>query len=262
MERKSPDLNMNMLNERGNILIICMVIIIILTSLGLYALNSTTVELNMAGRDKQDSINLQKAESGLIFVKANFDQIYKNDNGAATNSTLYTTNPITRSNPTNGPGLGGIISFTMANGFIRLTATNTPPGTPVALRDMEVDTAGVAFQYNNLVNNVSIPVSLIEIRAIMRNNTTNPNANDIIISNPQPGTIAENFSLFTPYGNSIPDKPHIGFPPKNSGDTVEGRTFMITSTPLSNDGTISGAPVQCIVVVGAIIPEKDELRLK
>lgn len=247
MARKSPDRIVQ--NERGNILLICVVILMILASLGIYALNSTTVEITMAGRDKQDAINFQNAEAGMRFAMTHFMAIYNNNDGAG--NPIYTTLAGPAAN-NNGPGIGGIVSYTTATGRVVLTVTNTPVGNSIPLRDMNPGTGGVAFQYSD---SNGTPVALIEIRDILENLTGNPAAFDITVATNVPqlaNTIAARVQLFTTYANNLPNYPHIGIPPDGFGDAYVSRNYMITSTPLTGTGanvTVVGKPVQCGIKV-------------
>lgn len=247
MERKSPDRIVQ--NERGNILIICVVILMILTSLGIYALNSTTVEITMAGRDKQEAINFQNAEAGMRFAMTHFMAIYNNNNGAGV--PIYTTLVGLAAN-NNGPGVGGIVSYSTATGSVVLTASNRPTGNTIPLRDMNPGTGAVAFQYSDPDGT---PIALIEIKDILSNTTGNPSAFDVTINMSEAllaNTIAARVQLFTPFANNVPNYSHIGSPPEGYGDAYVSRNYMITSTPLTRTGgvvNIVGRPVQCGIKV-------------
>jgi len=241
MARKSPDRIVQ--NERGNILLICVVILMILASLGIYALNSTNIEITMAARDKQDAINFQNAEAGMKFAMANFMAIYNNNNG--TGAPVYTTlaGPAASNN---GPGVGGIVSFSLATGTMQLTMANTPLGSTLPLRDMNPGTGGVAFQYSGPNGT---PVALIEIRDILLNPPGITVAtNDPILAS----TIAAVVPLFTTFANNVPSFPHIGSPTDGLSEAYLNRNYMITSTPLTGAGAnvqVAGRPVQCGIKV-------------
>lgn len=243
----------SILNARGNILVVCVVIIMILTSLGIFAINSTVVELNMASRDRLENTSFQNAEAGMRFALTNFMNIYKNEDDSPNPLPLYTAN--TAAGSTTGPAFGGIVTFNIVGGRAILTASQTPPGNPVSLQLMDLSTSAVAFQYNNQNN---IPVALIEVVAIMRFPATSPTdptvtvptVRDIIVpADNRAGSVAGTFQLFTPNALDIPSRLHIGLPPRNFDDSYKGRCYMITSTALTNTGELAGSPVQVGVTV-------------
>lgn len=253
MEERSKD--RIILNDRGNILIICVVIIMILTSLGLYSLSSTNVELTMAGRDKQENINFQRAEEGMRFAQAQFMSIYRNQD--SNGNPLYTSDPTTQNNPLDGPGFGGVVSFAIVASNLVLTATNPPLGNPLALRDMNLGTGAIAFQYNNQNN---IPVALIEIRDILFFNANTPTAKDITIEDERENSVAKTFQLLTPFANLIPNESHLGPPPLDYDDTFKGRNYLITSTALTNGGILTGSQVQVGVKVAILKDHSSHLN--
>lgn len=250
MEIKSTD--HRVLNDKGNILIICVVIIMILTSLGIFALNSTTVELTMAGRERQENINFQNAEAGMRFAKTNFMGIYSNTD--SNGNPIYTTDPtIPQPNPPqNGPGFGSIVTFSIVNNVAIFAAATTginkvPDGTNIPLRDMLPGTGAVAFQYNNQNN---IPVALIEIREILLFNAANPTAKDITVVDTRTTSVASRFSLLSSKANDIPNYSILGPAPVNYDDKYYGRNYMITSTALTAAGVLTNTSVQ----IGATVP--------
>lgn len=235
MERKNSV--QKRLDDKGNILIICVVIIMILTSLGIYALNSTTIELTMSGADRRENSNFQNAESGLKFAIANFKIIYEN-NDRAGNILYRQINSAT--------GIGGLIGFNPAPaptssliGIINPTSpTNIPVANRIPLRDMPLDTAGgVIFTYTE--NN--IPVALIEIRAIQRNPINNTD--------------------MTPLANSIPVQPHLSDAPDGFDPALfDGRNYIITSTAINTAGTTTGTTVQTGINIAALKDSVAHLR--
>lgn len=243
------------LNDKGNILIICVVILMILTSLGIFALNSTTVELTMAGRERQENINFQNAEAGMRFAKINFMDIYENTD--SNGNPIYTTDP-TISQPTppnppqNGPGFGSIVSLSIVNNFAIFAAATSginkvPDGINIPLRDMLPGTGAVAFQYNNQNN---IPVALIEIREILRFDAANPTAKDITVVDPRTTSVANRFGLLSFKANDIPNYSILGPAPVNYDDKYYGRNYQITSTALTPTGVLTNTSVQ----IGSVVP--------
>jgi hypothetical protein len=201
--------------EKGNILIICVVIIMILTSLGIYGLNSTSVELAMSGSDKRESTNFQNAEAGLKFAIAHFKLIHTNDDN--------TGNPLYRADA-NGTGIGGNLSVVGG----QLIATDTPAGTLTPLRDMAVGSGGVRFNY---INN-NIPIALIEIRDIARNPI--------------------NIVALSTFANSVPAFPHLSDAPSGyDSSQFYGRNYCITSTALDSTGAATSNTVQCGIKIAA-----------
>lgn len=199
-----------LINEKGNILIICVVIIMILTSLGIYGLNSTMTELSISGSDKRENTNFQNAETGLRFAMAYFKLIYQNDDNNG--------NPIYSSNAT-GTGIGG--NFSINGGQLTFTALPSNP-IIVALRDMPLGQGGVMFTY---VDNTNTPIARIEIRDICLNPT--------------------NIGSLSAFANSVPVALHLTDPPPGSDPgTFDGRCYCITSTALDADGNATATIIQ------------------
>ncbi len=230
--RKSDNM---LVNENGNILIVCVVLIMILTSLGIYALNSTNTELTMSAADRRENSNFQNAETGLKFAIANFKLIYENTdyNG----NVLYTVS--------NNLGSGGNIGFNpvappWAAGTGPLTGIINPLGPPVLtaaqttpLRDMPLNTGAIIFTYT--ANNT--PIALIEIRAIFLTPTNN--------------------NALTALANSIPAATHLTDAPDGFDSSLfDGRNYIITSTGINSSGTLSGTTLQSGVKIAA---QKDQV---
>jgi len=204
-------------HERGNILIVCVVIIMILTSLGIYALNSTTIELTMSASDRREAENFQNAEAGLRFAISHFKLIYENNDRAG--NILYNADA-------NGTGIGGTLSI--VNGV--LTISGVPAGTPTPLRDMiNVGQTGVVFTYANANG---IPLARIEIRDVAR--------------------VPQNIAALSTFANSVPAFPHLSDPPPgyDSGQW-DGRNYVITATALGAGGAATNTTVQCGIKTAA-----------
>lgn len=212
-------------NERGNILIVCVVIIMILTSLGIYALNSTSIELSMAASDRRETIVFQNAEAGMRFAIAHFKLIYNNDDNNG--------NPLYRADA-NGTGIGGYIKTAVG----ALTITDVPAGTLLALRDMPLGLGGVVFTYRDNIDN---PVARIEIRDVAR--------------------VPSNIAALSSYANSVPTFPHLSDPPTGYDSSLyDGRNYVITSTGMDDAGNLSGTTVQCGVKAAALKESVAHLR--
>lgn len=210
-----PDRKSNS-GEQGNILVVCVVIIMILTSLGIYALNSTNTELNMSGSDRREAENFQNAEAGLRFAISHFKLIYENDDFKG--NVLYNTN-------INGTGIGGTLSLGDEG---VLTIIDTPEGTSTPLRDMTLDQSGVVLRYADS----SGPIARIEVRAVTRN--------------------PSNIAALSTFANSVPKYPHLSDPPPgyDSGQW-DGRNYVITSTAISAGGAVTNTTVQCGIKTAA-----------
>lgn len=223
---KKMNFDQRLINNKGNVLIICVVLIMILTSLGIYGLNSTITELSMSGSDKRESTNFQNAETGLRFAISHFKLIYENDDNNG--------NPLYRSDA-NGTGIGGNLTVTEG----QLTASELPEdSTIVALRDMPVGQGGLLFTY---VNNTATPISLIEIRDIART--------------PQP------IAALSTFANSVPAFPHLSDAPSGYDSSLfDGRNYVITSTALDRDGTATSTIVQCGIKMAALKETVAHLR--
>lgn len=203
-------------HERGNILIVCVVIIMILTSLGIYALNSTTVELAMSASDRREAVNFQNAEAGLRFAISHFKLIYENDDRAG--NILYNADA-------NGTGIGGTLNI--VNGV--LTISGVPAGTPTPLRDMVVGQSGVVFTYADANNT---PLARIEVRDVVR--------------------APLNIAALSTFANNVPAFRHLSEPPPgyDSGQW-DGRNYVITSTAIGAGGAVTNTTVQCGIKTAA-----------
>jgi len=117
-------------NEEGNVLLIVMVLLFLITMIGIASMNNSVVELRLAGNDRVVKRNFYNAEAGLFESVANFEHIYANDADADGNR-LY------------------------------LLDSTTPP-----LRDRAPENAGVSF-VSPVLDDDGIPVAWIEVRAIV-----------------------------------------------------------------------------------------------
>ena len=199
-------------NDRGNMLIICVVIIMILTSLGIYALNSTTVELTVAGVDKREKTNLMNAERGLKFAIAHFKLIFTNDDESG--NILYNVDAT-------GTGRGGTLAIVNTAGVDQLTITDVPTGLPTALRDMDPG-CGLVLTYAD--NGVAL--AMIEVRDI--------------VTNPTP------VAGLSTFANAGLAKSHLSEAPEGyDSSKFNGRNYVITSTALDAAGAPTNAVVQC-----------------
>lgn len=205
-------------HERGNILIVCVVIIMILTSLGIYALNSTTMELAMSASDRREAVNFQNAETGLRFAISHFKLIYENDD--RNGNVLYNANA-----DGTGIGIGGVVS--VVDGV--LTISEVPSGAPLPLRDMTVGQGGVVFSY---ADTAGTPVARIEIRDVAR--------------------VPLNIAALSTFANSVPAFPHLSDPPPGYDSSQwDGRNYVITSTAIAEGGAITNTTVQCGIKTAA-----------
>lgn len=208
------------INEKGNMLIVVVVIIMVLTSLALYGLTATNIEITASGSERRDKELFANAESGLKFAIANFNLIYNNSDN--NEGFLYCS--------TKFDSDGNPVSISMGNGGMLSALTDACSDSPdtTSLRNLPIDTGSVVFDHE--VNGTR--TARIEIRAIMRN----------------PSAIAN----LSPVANDVPRRPHLSFPPSGfDSNEYKSRNYCITSTALDNGGNLSSTVVQCGIVVAA-----------
>lgn len=118
-------------SEEGNVLLVMVVLLFLITMIGLASMNNSVTEVRLAGADRVIKRNFYNAEAGLFDSVANFDRIYVNGADADGNR-LYV-----------------------------FDATTDPP-----LRDRDPKNAGVAF-VSPVTDDAGVPVAWIEVRAIV-----------------------------------------------------------------------------------------------
>jgi Tfp pilus assembly protein PilX len=207
-------------DERGSTLIIVVIIIMVLTSLGLYGLTATSTGILSSATETRDRENFSNADSGLKFAIKNFNAIYSNSNNAG--GELYCRTP--------RAGNGMPVRLSMGDGGV-IVVTNSPCADGAdftALRDLAINTGYVIFDYE--VNGVF--VARIEIKAIMRN----------------PASISD----LSNSANNIPAQLHLSPPPSGyDSNEFKSRNYCITSTALDAQGDLTNTTVQEGVVMVA-----------
>lgn len=221
-------MNTTLRSEKGNALLITIVIIMILTSLGIFALQSTTYEIDTSAAEKREKTNFFNAETGLKFAVSYFKLIYSNET-----DTTTLPPPIYALDAT-GVGVGALVSINAGN--LASTTVFNSGSNITSLQNMAIGTGGVVFTYtapdpdNAAVN---IPIARIEIRAIMLN----------------PPAIA----TLSTEANNVPSRFHLGPAPEGYSNTLfAARNYCITSTALNLDGSTTNSILQCGIVIAAL----------
>jgi len=180
-------------------------IMVLITLGGIAALNMTSVEFQIAGGDKRNLDDFQKAEAGLNYARANFGLIYINDDGAG--NPLYTH--------THDGDTTYIDTLKVQDASFNNTT---------ALRDILPSIAAVSFIYTRPdADGVDRDIALIEVRCITRLAYT---------------------TILSVAANEVPLLNHIGPPPEGYDAKFCGRFFEITSTALGGGGDPTRATIQ------------------
>jgi hypothetical protein len=148
-------------DQKGSALIIVVIIIMVLTSIGLYGLTTTSVEIASSTSEKRDKNEFANADAGLRFAIAYFEPIYENTNKKAAAGALYSNIGLQLDNDKRPATLSRANDGT-------IDVLYSPNAAGRALRDYEPDilnTAYVIFDYS--VGGVR--VARIEIKAIQQN---------------------------------------------------------------------------------------------
>lgn len=202
--------------EDGYMLIVVVLILVVLTSLGLYQLSATSIGIMSSATEKRDNTYLANAEQGLKFAIVNFAALYNNTDNASGGlfcDSTDITDPVYLSMGTGG----GLVS---ENNPCDGSTAATP------LRDQGLATGKAFFDY--VVDGT--PVALVEIRAIMNSVVTVPG--------------------LTTAANDVPVQLHLSSAPQGySVDRYKSRNYCITSTALDSDGN----PVSHIVQGGVVM---------
>jgi hypothetical protein len=213
-------------DQKGSALIIVVIIIMVLTSIGIYGLSTTSIEIATATSERTDKREFANADAGLRFAIAYFVPIYENTNKKEVPSALYSSVGAEFDND------GRPATLARANdGTIDVLYSPNGPGT--ALRDYLPDllsSSYVVFDY--ALDGVRI--ARIEIKAIQLNPIKIEGLSDKI--------------------NETPRERHMtAAPPYYDSDKYKSRNFEIVSTSLRPDGTISNTTFATGVAVAAEI---------
>jgi type II secretory pathway pseudopilin PulG len=115
---------MTLSNERGSALIITLMLLLILTAIGIYAISISTTEMSIALQSKTGTATLNSAESGVNY---GIDQVPNVLTTAYTDNmadqSRYSVTSWTTGNMTLKPGFGSNYRFT----DFEVLSTGTPP---------------------------------------------------------------------------------------------------------------------------------------
>jgi len=84
---------MKIRNDSGSVLVIAVFILLLLTMIGIYATNTTTLELMISGNEKVSKINLYKAESTAYVGASTIESFSSKPNTASYNWFHPQSNP-------------------------------------------------------------------------------------------------------------------------------------------------------------------------
>lgn len=124
MDRKGGVMERVCKDEKGSVILLCVMILFIITLGGIAALNVTSVEFQVSRSDRLGLMNFQNAEAGLAFAIGEFRSIYLNKDDSG--NTLYTHSS----------------EYTATIKSILPSADNATP-----LRDIHPTIAGVSLDY-------------------------------------------------------------------------------------------------------------------
>lgn len=214
-------------NEKGSAILVCLIVIVVLTTISIFGLKSSEFEMETSGAERREKNNFFNAESGLKFAISYFRLIYNNRIDLTSTSPLYAENA-------SGAGISGTVSIDSSG---NLVVADMPTGdTSVTLQNMPIDTGAITMTYaapSPTDSTITIPTAYIEIRAIMVN----------------PPAISDLSSA----ANTVPSRFHIGpAPPGYSNTLFSSRNYCITSTALDQNGDLTRTSIQCGVDIAAL----------
>jgi hypothetical protein len=102
---------MTITNERGSALIITMMLLLILTAIGIYAISISTTEMSIALQSKTGTATLNSAESGAHFAMDMIPNLVTNDNATLTDQSRYSVTSWATGGMTLKPGFGANYRF-------------------------------------------------------------------------------------------------------------------------------------------------------
>jgi hypothetical protein len=125
---------MTISNERGSALIITMMLILILTAIGIYAISISTTEMNVALQSKVGTAILNSADSGANVGIDNVPSVFSAaQTGALADGSSYTWTSRATGGMTLKPGYGANYRFA----DFEVTSTGTPPSQFVGQRTVQ-----------------------------------------------------------------------------------------------------------------------------
>ncbi|MGB7631006.1 MAG: PilX N-terminal domain-containing pilus assembly protein [Candidatus Deferrimicrobium sp.] len=124
---------MNLSNERGSALIITLMLLLILTAIGIYAISISTTEMSIALQSKTGTATLNTAESGAHYAIDKIPTLVTNDNATLADQSRYSVSSLATGGMTLKPGFGTNYRFAdfMAD------STGTAPSSFVAQRRLQ-----------------------------------------------------------------------------------------------------------------------------
>jgi hypothetical protein len=102
---------MTISNERGSALIITMMLLVILTAIGIYAISISTTEMSIALQSKTGTATLNSAESGAHFAIDRIPSLVTNDNATLADQSSYSVTSWATGGMTLKPGFGANFRF-------------------------------------------------------------------------------------------------------------------------------------------------------
>lgn len=102
---------MTLSNERGSALIITMMLLLILTAIGIYAISISTTEMKIALQSKTGIATLNTAESGAHYAVDQIPNIVSNDNVTLADQSTYSVSSWATGDMTLKPGFGANYRF-------------------------------------------------------------------------------------------------------------------------------------------------------
>jgi len=116
---------MTMLNERGSALIITLMLLLILTAIGIYAISISTTEMSIALQSKTGTATMNAADAGVAYGIDQIPNTVTSYTGTLPGNTSYQVTTAATPNFTIKPGYGGNLRFQDFNVAGQGTA---PPG--------------------------------------------------------------------------------------------------------------------------------------
>ncbi|MGA8752973.1 PilX N-terminal domain-containing pilus assembly protein [Candidatus Deferrimicrobium sp.] len=98
-------------NERGSALIITLMLLLILTAIGIYAISISTTEMSIALQSKTGTATLNATESGVHYAVDLVPNLVTNDNGILADQSRYSVSSWATGGMTLRPGFGANYRF-------------------------------------------------------------------------------------------------------------------------------------------------------
>ena len=102
---------MTLSDERGSALIISLMLLLILTAIGIYAISVSTTEMSIALQSKTGTATLNSAESGAHFAIDRIPDLVTNDNATLADRSSYNVTSWATGVMTLKPGFGANYRF-------------------------------------------------------------------------------------------------------------------------------------------------------